>query len=95
MIELTSILKTRGDVRFRIVGGEAVVVQQQDARVMSLNETGTYLLSALDGNRTVADILARMPDEYDVAPETLQADALRYLDELLAAHVIEPVDGGH
>jgi hypothetical protein len=92
MIELSTVLRPRRDIRYRIVDREAVVVQQQDARVMCLNETGTYLLTALDGKRTVRDILAVMPEEYEVSPETLQADTLRYLAELLSAHVIEPVD---
>jgi hypothetical protein len=95
MIELSTILKPRGDVRYRIVDREAVVVQQQDARVMGLNETGAYILAALDGKRTVRDILAVMPQEYEVSPETLQADTLRYLDELLSANVIEPVNADH
>lgn len=91
MVKLSSVFKLRADVRFRIVDDEAVVVQQQDARVMSLNETGTHILKELDGTRTVADILARLPDVYDVALEAAQADALRYLEELLGAHVIERV----
>lgn len=91
MIELNSILKPRSDVRFRIVDGEAVVILQEDARVLSLNATGTGILAAMDGKRSVGDILAQMTEDYDVSPEALQADALRYVDELLSAHVIEPI----
>jgi hypothetical protein len=91
MIGLNSILKPRSDVRFRIVDGEAVVIQQEDARVMNLNATGTAILAAMDGKRSVGEILAQMTEDYAVAPEALQADALRYVDELLSAHVIEPV----
>ena len=91
MIELNSILKPRSDVRFRIVDGEAVVILQEDGRVLSLNATGTAILAAMDGKRSVGDILAQMTEEYAVSPEALQADALRYADELLSAHVIEPI----
>ena len=91
MIELNSILKPRSDVRFRIVDGEAVVIQQEDARVMSLNATGTAILAAMDGKRSVGDFLAQMTEAYAVSPEALQIDALRYVDELLSAHVIEPI----
>jgi chromosome segregation protein len=82
MIELHTIFKPRSDVRFRIVDGEAVVIQQEDARVMSLNETGTYILSALDGKKTVHDILAAMPEEYEVSPAMLQADIVRLASEI-------------
>jgi hypothetical protein len=91
MIQFDTILKPRSDIRFRILDGEAVVIQQEDARVMSLNATGTSILAAMDGKRTLEDIVARMTEEYSVSPEALQADALRYADELLSAHVIEPI----
>lgn len=90
MIDPSTPFRIRSDVRYRIIDQEAVVIQQEDAKVLSLNETGTYILAALDGNRTVSDLLAAMVDEYEVEPATLETDVLAYLEQLLAAHVIEP-----
>ena len=90
MISSSSVVKIRPDIRYRIVDGEAIVVQQTDARVLNLNPLGTRILTALDGRTPVGELLARLAAEYDVEPEVLAADALRYLDELSAAHVVEP-----
>lgn len=87
----SAILRPSRDIRYRIIDGEAVVVQQHDARVMNLNETGACILEAMDGTRTVADIVDVLSESFDVEPETLQADVLRFMDELVATNVIEPV----
>ena len=85
----STVLQPSPNVRYRIVDGEAVVVQQQDARVLNLNETGASILQAMDGTRTVDDIVDRLAQEYEVAPETLRADVLRFIDVLIGAKVIE------
>jgi len=98
MIEAATLLKPSGAIRYRIIDGEAIVVQQADARVLNLNVLGSRILAALDGRTSVGDLVARLAGDYEVDPAVFLADVLRYLEELSAAHVIEPVaapvDGG-
>ena len=89
-MEPNALLTPSPAIRCRIIDDEAIVVQQQDGRVMNLNRLGTRILAALDGSTPVAGIVSRLAGEYAVDPAVFEADALRYLDELLAAHVIEP-----
>ena len=91
MIELSTLLKPHRDIRFRLIDGEAVVVQHRDARILSLNETGTRILGWLDGTRTVKDLLDQLSEEYEVSATVLEADVLAYLGELEAMNIIEPV----
>ena len=91
MIELSTLLKPHRDIRFRIIDGEAVVLQQRDARILSLNETGTCILGWLDGTRTVKDLINQLSEEYEASTELLEADVLAYLGELEAMNIIEPV----
>lgn len=91
MIELSTLLKPHRDIRFRLIDGEAVVLQQYDARILSLNETGTRILGWLDGIRTVKDLIDLLSEEYEASTELLEADVLAYLGELEAMNIIEPV----
>lgn len=91
MIETSTLLKISPAIRYRIVDDEAIVVQQQDARVMNLNELGSRILAGLDGKTSVADLMARLAEDYDVDPAVLEADVLRFLAELHAVHVVEPL----
>ena len=91
MIDLSTLLKPHRDIRFRLIDGEAVVLQQYDARILSLNETGTRILGWLDGIRTVKDLIDLLSEEYEASTELLEADVLAYLGELEAMNIIEPV----
>ena len=95
MIDLSTPFRLHPAVRYRIIDGEAVVVQQHEARVMSLNETATVMLGMMDGHRTLADILTSMQKQYAVAPEILESDALRCIEQLLAEKVIDSVNPDH
>lgn len=93
MIEAATLLQPSGAIRYRIIDGEAIVVQQADARVLNLNVLGSRILAALDGRTSVGDLVNRLAGDYEVDPAVFLADVLRYLEELSAAHVIEPVAG--
>jgi hypothetical protein len=84
-----TVLRRRADVRFRTVLDEGVVIQQETAEVLVLNEVGARVLELLDGARTVGDLVTLLGGEFDATGEVLQREVARYLEELLAAGVIE------
>ena len=86
-----SVLARASDVRYRIVAGEAVVVRQSAAKVLGLNEVGSRLFDLLDGRTSIAELVDRMVEEYEVERELLEADALRFLAELVDAGLVELV----
>jgi len=86
-----AIFKPRPDVRFRVVGDEAVVVRQEDAEVIALNDVGASVLSLLDARRSVRDVLDALLEQYDVDRESLSSDLARFLSELRDAGVVEQV----
>jgi hypothetical protein len=93
-IQLTTVLRRRADVRFRIVEGEAVVVLQEAAEVLVLNETASRLLALADGAAPLAVIAAALAAEYDVTPEVLAEDLVAGARELAAAGLLEAAGGG-
>jgi hypothetical protein len=87
----TAVFKPRSDIRFRVVGEEAVIVRQMDAEVIAVNEVGANILSLLDARRSVRDVLEALLEEYDVDRELLSNDVQKFLGELREAGVVEEV----
>lgn len=83
------VLRRSPDVRFRTVLDEGVVIKQDTAEVLVLNEVGARVLELLDGTRTVADVETTLASEFDAAPSDLGDDLAGYLQELLAAGLVE------
>ncbi len=85
----TSVFRPRRDVRFRVVGDEAVIVRQEEAEVIALNEVGASVLALLDSRRSVRDVLDALLEQYEVDRESLASDLVRFLSELRDAGVVE------
>ena len=93
MISGEAVFRLRGDVRFRRVPPEGVVVRQTDPEVLVVNDLGARVLEALDGAHPVSSLLRTFAAEYDVEEGRLEEDVKAFLDELLAGRIIESVDG--
>ena len=82
MVTLSSVLERTADIRYRLVGDEAVVVRQTTAEIAGLNEVAARLFDLLDGELTVTEIVESVLEEYEVERDRLQGDALELLDRL-------------
>jgi hypothetical protein len=89
MLSEGAVFRARADVRFRVVGDEAVVVRQEDAEVIALNEVGASILSLLDARRSLGEVLESLLEEYDVDRESLADDLSRFVRELRDAGIVE------
>lgn len=89
MLSEAAVFMPRAEVRFRVVGDEAVIVLQERAEVIALNEVGASLLSLLDARRSFGDLLEALLEEYDVDRESLASDLSMFLSELRDAGVVE------
>ena len=87
------ILRKSPSVRFRVVAGEGVVIQQKSAEVLVVNEVGARILSLVDGERSAASIASAVAQEFDADRDMVARDLDGYLDELLAVGVVEEVPG--
>lgn len=91
MIDLASVLRRRGDVRYRVLDGEAVVLRQQAGEVLVLNEVASRVLDLADGETPIAGWVEALVAEYEVEREVLERDLLACAGELAAAEVLERV----
>lgn len=88
MITDEAVLRRADDVRFRAVDDETVVIRQEAAEALVLNEVAGRILELVDGRNTVGDVVDRLLEEYEVSPASLTEDVHTYLRELLEAGVV-------
>ena len=87
-IELRDVLALRSQVRSRVVQDQAVVIVQDTAEALVLNQVGTRVVQLVDGERTVAEIIAALREEYEVGDDELEEDLLAYIADLVEARVL-------
>jgi len=56
--------------------------------IYTLNETGAYIWEQIDGQRTTAEILALMVEEFEVGEEEAQKDLAELVQQLNAIGAI-------
>lgn len=75
---------------YRDVAGEGgLVVLPGKAEVKVLNPVGSRVFALLDGEHTVAQIVAAVTDEFDVDRARAAEDVQQFLAELAAAGMLE------
>ncbi len=60
----------------------AMIVVPGRSEVQVLNSIGTQVWNLIDGQRTVGEIIERLVDEYDVAPDVLETDVRDFVISL-------------
>jgi pyrroloquinoline quinone biosynthesis protein D len=88
-VTLSTVLRRRSDVRYRLIEGEAVVLRQSAAEVLVLNGVGASVLDLADGERSVAGWIETLAAEYDADPAMLERDVLEFATELFEAGLLE------
>ncbi|MEM7352300.1 MAG: PqqD family protein [Acidobacteriota bacterium] len=82
-------LGVRGEVRFRRVGGEGVVVLLEAREIIVLNGVGTLVLELLAGGASIRTATERLCRQFDVDLQQVDTDVAHFVTELLEANVLE------
>ena len=73
---------------FRIIDGQALIIDPSTNVIKLLNAVGTRIWDLIDGERTGNEILQNIIDEYEVSSEIAKTDLVKFLQELLAGNII-------
>ena len=90
MTDCNLIWKVDPGVRFRRLFDEAVMIHQEKAEALVLNDTAISFIEGCDGQRTVGEIINGMVDAFDVSAEQLTADLAPFITQLAEEGIIEP-----
>ncbi|MEZ5577320.1 MAG: PqqD family protein [Candidatus Competibacteraceae bacterium] len=72
----------------RQVGDETVLLNLESGTYFGLDPVGSRFLELLEAEGTLAAVLAKMLEEFDVTEAQLEADLLRLADEMLASGLL-------
>ncbi len=90
MANAQSRLKLSEDATFQSMGpGEqTVVLSLSSGYLYTCNETTAAFLEALDGRRTVGEIVENLTKRYDVTPQRLESDLVELANRLMGEKLI-------
>lgn len=77
-----SVLSRKSAVRFRVVAGEGLALNQDDGLVLGLSSVASLVFERIDGAASIEDIARSLEPTFDVAPGRLHADVLAFCEEL-------------
>jgi len=81
-MDLSTVLTRTPDAAYRIYDGQATIILPARAEVKVLNEIGSFVWDAIDGQRTLGAILDRVLQEFEIPREQAQDDLFAFLTEL-------------
>ena len=84
MTTLDSIIRRNDDIAWRVIEGEALVVDSRNSLIYPLNAAGTRIWELLDGQRNCRDVLTVIDEEFEGNSETHCQDMLEFLEEAVS-----------
>ena len=72
----------RPEVAWRVIDGEAVVVNPRAGLVFPLNPVATRCWELADGTRAIESIIQTILEEFDADPQAVEADVVRFFQEV-------------
>ena len=90
---LETVYARKNNVVSREIAGEELMIPVRgslaDMQKLFVREgAASFSWSLLDGEHTLNDVLAKIIEEYDVAPEVAESDLLAYIEELKDAGLV-------
>ena len=82
---------------YRVINGEAVVVNLKDSTFHTLNPVATFIWEQADGRINAKQMIEKICQEFEVDRDTAEKDCLDFLGELIRKGLVvlsrNPVEG--
>ena len=88
IVTLASSLRVGEDVVFRELDGEAVILNLASGAYFGLDQVGTRIWQLIEQHGGLRDVLARLREEYDAAPDVLEHDLVDLATQLAAKGLV-------
>ena len=92
MINSGKIWRLDKHIRFRRLFDEGVLIHQDKAEAMVVNDTALSFLENCDGVRNAGEIMAEIRAQFDVEEQQLLEDLEPFISELIDDGIIHAVD---
>ena len=81
--------KIREEILWKVVDGEAVVVNPERDNFVYFNKTGTQIWELLAENYSVEEILEKLSKEYKAPQKKIQEDFEKFVEDLRKKELID------
>lgn len=89
---LTLRLVRNANIPWRIVEDEAVLLDLEEGELLRLNQVGAEIWGALDGMRTVDDLVEHVEAVFHVSPRRARRDIRRFVNQLRRRDFVRELD---
>ena len=89
VLALDTRLAKNEKIPWRLIEEEAILLDLDEGEVLRFNPVGSEIWNAIDGTRTVAEIVAHICRTFEVSHRTARRDAHRFLKQLLRHELVE------
>ena len=91
------VVKNDEKTAYRIINGEAVVVNLKESTFHTFNPVATFIWEQADGQIKAGQMIERICQEFEVDWDTARKDCLEFLGELISKGLVvlsqNPVEG--
>ena len=78
-----------GELVWREIGGEVVILTADGREIHTLNKVGSAIWELVDGTRNIEELIALTCERFDVDFEVAQADVLEFAEQLVAKKILQ------
>lgn len=89
MIKLTTILTKNEDIAWRKIDDDAILIDIDEEEVTHFNEVGAQIWTALDGEKSVTEIIEHIYNQFEVDQEQAKKDVFAFLNNLLQREMVK------
>ena len=87
----TAVYRQHPAVAVEDFGDRSLVLHCEDLRLVELNTTSRDLLSRLDGQATLDEVIRQMAGDYDLPAKVLREDVEAVIAQLIVLGLVEQV----
>lgn len=87
MLSMEDRIQREEKIPWRLIEGEAVLVNMQDGEVIHLNEVAAEIWNVIDGTRSVREIVEHVDHAFEAERATIEKDVFRFLGKLIEKKV--------
>jgi len=92
MIGRETVVARGGELVFRDVDGETVMLSVRTGKYYGLDPVGSRVWALIEEPRRVSDLCTLLLDEFEVDRETCERDVLAFLEKLAKDDLVKAVD---
>jgi len=89
VLEVDTRLAKNEKIPWRLIEEEAVLLDLEEGEVLRLNQVGAEIWNAIDGTRTVEEIVSHICRTFEVSHRTASRDVRRFLKQLLRHELVQ------